>query len=650
MKQSLLKYILIAGMIHCMFPVSVSAQFTHNYYEQGMFKLQNKEYADAVDLFSYALERNSDNPDAWFYRGYCKYELADYHGAHKDFTACINISPYHQKAFLYRAMVNSRMMDYRQAHNDFDKAIRLDESDAFVYFQRAITMIYLKRYDKAIADCNKALDLGLNNVAVFTVRGIAYQSKDMLERSMHDFNSVLSLQPDNANVLVQKGIGWNKAGEQDSALHYINKAIASDSSFYFAYFRRAMIAVEDTAWDNALKDLNFILKAKPLNTSSLFYRALVYSQQERFDKAIEDYNTIIKKHPDNILALYNRAGLLVETKQYELARDDYDRVISIFPDFADAYRNRAHVREKLNMPQKAAIDREMAESVNTINKLKSDKLKFRQGVELERLTSLDSDFTGADDTDPKVNNIAAEDVFFILPPGIPQLTYRYYDVYEKQAYVSENMHSKTIALSNDYKQLDSHKIQSLVDSLNIVIDKQPGTFINYLYRASLLSLQNNFNQAMEDYETALNLEYANPLVFFSRANTFLLLGMFMNDLEGTEALYVKQQRPEIESHGENNPNFNEALDNYKKALENDSEMSFAWYNQAYARSLTANHWEGVQDFSKAAEIKPDFSEAFFNRGLTFLFLKEKSKACESLGKAGELGMHAAYDVIDSYCK
>jgi tetratricopeptide (TPR) repeat protein len=628
---------------------SVSAQFQYNYYEQAVFQLQNDNYKKAVDLFTYSIQRNDNNPDAWFYRGFCKYELSDYHGAVADFSQAINLAPYYHKAWLYRAIVNNRLMNYEQALRDFDMAIELDQDDPLVYFQRAISMLFLKRYDEAISDCNTALDLGLNNVAVYTVRGIAYRGKKEIQRAVNDFNSVLSVQPDNTNVLVQKAISWDEAGRQDSAFHFINKAISLEHDFYFAYFQRAQMYIEDTAWNKALSDLNFILEDKPLNTSSLFYRALVYSQINKIEKAISDYSTILKKHPDNILAWYNRAGLYAEKDNYEAALEDYSECIRLFPDFADAYRNRAYVKEKLNRYREAAMDRKMAQSVNNINGLKSKQLKYRQGLKLQRLTSLDTDFSGSD-TESGLNNIQAENIFFILPPGINGLDYKYYDVYNKAGHAYDQLTQKTIPLSNDYKLLKDNEIQSLVDSLDTEISEHPDQIMNYLFRASLLSIQENFNQAMDDFDRIRSIAPDFPLLDFSKANTYILLGLFMENIKAGGQAYVQRQKPQIQNQQNINPNFTDALSAYERCIKSDAEMSYAWFNKAYARSLTANHWKGIADFSTAIELNPQFQEAYFNKGLTYLYLKEKSKACETLGLAGQYGSQQAWDVISLFCR
>jgi hypothetical protein len=43
-------------------------------------------------------------------------------------------------------------------------------------------------------------------------------------------------------------------------------------------------------------------------------------------------------------------------------------------------------------------------------------------------------------------------------------------------------------------------------------------------------------------------------------------------------------------------------------------------------------------------------DAYFNRGLVLIYLKDKEKGCIDLSRAGELGVQDAYSVIKKYCE
>jgi lipoprotein NlpI len=46
----------------------------------------------------------------------------------------------------------------------------------------------------------------------------------------------------------------------------------------------------------------------------------------------------------------------------------------------------------------------------------------------------------------------------------------------------------------------------------------------------------------------------------------------------------------------------------------------------------------------------EFAEAYFNRGLLYIYTGQKALANADLSKAGELGIVEAYNIIKRYCK
>ena len=59
--------------------------------------------------------------------------------------------------------------------------------------------------------------------------------------------------------------------------------------------------------------------------------------------------------------------------------------------------------------------------------------------------------------------------------------------------------------------------------------------------------------------------------------------------------------------------------------------------------------EAIVQYTKALEVFPNLSEAYYNRGLVLIYLKDKEKGCIDMSKAGELGIPEAYSVINKYC-
>ncbi|MDE5706763.1 MAG: tetratricopeptide repeat protein, partial [Alistipes sp.] len=58
--------------------------------------------------------------------------------------------------------------------------------------------------------------------------------------------------------------------------------------------------------------------------------------------------------------------------------------------------------------------------------------------------------------------------------------------------------------------------------------------------------------------------------------------------------------------------------------------------------------EAFDDFTRAIELDPLLAEAYYNRGLTQIYMKDTRKGCLDLSKAGELGIDEAYGILSRY--
>ena len=59
--------------------------------------------------------------------------------------------------------------------------------------------------------------------------------------------------------------------------------------------------------------------------------------------------------------------------------------------------------------------------------------------------------------------------------------------------------------------------------------------------------------------------------------------------------------------------------------------------------------KSITNYSKSIDLYPYLAEAYYNRGLIQIYLKDKEKGCMDISTAGELGIKDAYSVIKKFC-
>ena len=95
------------------------------WYNQGVDKLSDKKYQEAIKDFNESINLNDQDADAFYNRGYAYHILGD----------------------------------YDKALADYDQALRLNPKFAYALGNRCYAYYLTKQYDKAINDCSAAIKL-----------------------------------------------------------------------------------------------------------------------------------------------------------------------------------------------------------------------------------------------------------------------------------------------------------------------------------------------------------------------------------------------------------------------------------------------------------------------------------------------------------
>ncbi len=127
---------------------------------------------------------------------------------------------------------------------------------------------------------------------------------------------------------------------------------------------------------------------------------------------------------------------------------------------------------------------------------------------------------------------------------------------------------------------------------NDVISKYKTVPVAYNNRGYYLKNHNNYKDALIDYNKALEIDSDYYLAYNNRAN-----------------LYLKQNENDV------------ALKDYNKAIKLKPDFVEAYNNRGYVLYKKENNEMALSDYNKAIELKPDFAAVYNNRGI--LYIKEK---------------------------
>ena len=666
-----LKAISAALMLILGFSSELSAQYDKDvFYMRGRQALADGKYAEAIEQFNILARLDTANCWNFFFRGIAKYDLGDIRGAQKDFDRSVRINPVFTNGYHYRAITLSRFGRYDEALADLETAIRLRPGYPGLYFTRGVTYFLSQQFDKAVSDFDRYIRREPKDPSAYLNRGASYLFLKDTVKALNDYNKAIKLDRFDPEGFVRRGRLFAARGESAKAISDLDHAIELDSTNTFAYFNRAIMLYEASDYMAAMKDLNTVLRHEPGNALTLYNRGLIKAQVGAYEEALEDLDRVININPGNVLAYFNRASVFISMERWEDALEDYDRAIELYPDFAKAYMNRSYVENRLGRRKESKADYETAQ-----RKVREYRAKNSNGEasfadttkKYSALLDFDADFAKKDFNDELLQH---RDIDVRLRP-----LYRYVLDPDKKdgSYALSRAYENP--LMRRFEERMSVPVSMATADLPLSADAVAMTDAR-LYGDGKHSAANDFLRALSDseakrYNGALNYlnaaidaasgldddKYAGYYKAFYLMNRGVLRAEMIDFIASMESNVqvltmddARNTRARVKDVAASSYDYSDAIADMKAADEIAPGIPYILFNLGNLYCLSAEHMQSIEAYTRAIAAYPYMGDAYYNRGLVLIYLKDKEKGCIDLSRAGELGVDDAYAVIKKYCE
>lgn len=151
-----------------------------NYLDEGIFKIQDGKYSQAIDLLNESIKLKNDFEISYFYRAVAYHALNKLNEAMLDYTKSIKLNPKMTDAYYNRAKIilekkDSSEIEIKKATEDLKRALELDEK--FIDALYAISCAYkkLKDYHKALEYLDRLLTLQPDSVHARALKKLILQ-------------------------------------------------------------------------------------------------------------------------------------------------------------------------------------------------------------------------------------------------------------------------------------------------------------------------------------------------------------------------------------------------------------------------------------------------------------------------------------------
>jgi len=639
------------------------AQYDRNmFFYRGRQMLMEGKYSLAIDNLNVLIRLDPSSFEAYFYRGIAKYNLADFVGAELDFDKTLELNPLYTAAYHYRAITLSRTGKYDLALQDLAEAVDLRPGYSGLYFSRGVTYLLSQQFEKAIDDFNRFISKEPRESDAYLNRGACYLFIGDTLKALSDYDKAITLNSFSSEGYIRRARVLYLQHKLPQALEDLDKAVSLDTTNTFAYFNRGIIRYDSQDFRGALQDLDRVLELEPNNSLTLYNRALIRAQTGALNLALDDLDRVIEINPNNVLAYFNRASIFIELRRFSAAEKDYTKAIELYPDFAKAYMNRSYVRQMMGRSREAQSDYETAQTKVRAYQAStaSGQVDFADTTKkYNSLLTLDAEFAKRDFNDEELLQNRTVDIK--LKPlyrfsasaktyDNPMLLGRNYENARLEKFL------KTIPVDVYLVCQEMTSTRYLNTELMSDVDKQlrQGRAAELLFcKAMLESDDKQFNSAIACYDEAISQLPDQVFFYLNRGVLQAEMIEFISSIEsnvqvltldnaGTTKARIPDKTVQIYD-------YSSAINDIKKAVELMPEFPYSYYNLANLYCLSNDFPQAILYYSKALQYYQWIPEAYYNRGLAQIYLKDKEKGCIDLSKAGELGVQDAYRVIKKYC-
>lgn len=203
--------------------------------QRGHRYIDRKDYAKAIQNYSFALKENPSNPDIYFYRGFARMKAGELVAAIDDFSMAIRLNPNYFEAYIDRGSIFKQINKIDEAISDYDKAIELKPNEPQALLARADMLFSKHLYDKAISDYDTVIKINPKASIAYRGRGDAYYQKNDYQNSIIDYQSTIDLNPKDSFAF--NNLAWifstcfdETLRDAEKALQYSKKAVSLDPS------------------------------------------------------------------------------------------------------------------------------------------------------------------------------------------------------------------------------------------------------------------------------------------------------------------------------------------------------------------------------------------------------------------------------------
>lgn len=357
----------------------------------------------------------------------------------------------------------------------------------------------------------------------------------------------------------------------------------------------------------------------------------------------------------------------------------FNNAVNADPGFADAFMKRAALNKRLGYETEAYADFNRALALNPYSTYIYDQ-RFKIELLAIEYFAPAGERTLADNTSPIQMDHESDDMIdtgsyneaLMVIDSLIAIGYEKEYEFEKKALVyflqedyarCDQFIDSALALSpqsalpydlRGLSQLRRGEINQAIASFSRAIEEDPSFAIAYLNRAVAHLRSGNNDKALRDLSSSIELNQELSLSFYLQGTILSQRGEMRNSLDAynaaldlddtnTKALFNRSFTWKMMG------DFTRAMEDAALIVELNPGSAEFWNLKGNMHTLYTDYYEAIECYDRAIDLKADYGEAYFNRGLAYLMSYAPIQGCDDLQESRRHGYGRAEKAITHFC-
>ena len=189
------------------------------------------------------------------------------------------------------------------------------------------------------------------------------------------------------------------------------------------------------------------------------------------------------------------------------------------------------------------------------------------------------------------------------------------------------------------EKAEQEEVEEALEYSSRAIQKEPNRIQAYNLRGRAYTSLEKYNRALEDFAKAETIDPDDAETYFNRGYLYQEQGQYPNAINDYDTAISKK-----EDYGE--AYYRRGQSKYRLGQVEEALTDFERASTLQPNSPYVHYWlgltkeylgqEGLKDFDEAIRLKPDYFDAYFQRGLVLQVLQEYPSALDDFDKAIEI--------------